>query len=389
MKLEEQALALKRETPTEIAFALTHAIGSIFLLAGAVLAWAATRAYTGKDMLMSAGSCLTFSTMGLAVVLYRIELVFDLVARRFRYKWGFVFKPRILEGSFDELEELRLLVVRKLLDGSYNTSVVIALSIRGHSPAAKLAETGNLERTHALFKRLEAALGIRATDETDHAFRPEGTGEWELPEPVHVSPRQARIKLAETREGTQVALPRDALVGTLFVVAFFGGGFFLMGLLVVAAKLGLLHIKYGESPPGSGWFIGPLFTLIGGAFCWAGFFAWYAREKAAIESDRVVFFLEAFGRRFQERSLRKADIARVEIRTSLAEDDDRKEKLPLISGRFHLKRPSLRQEVSIESDAATMRIGSRLTHEELIWLRDYLRAQLSPRMRASGEDRGF
>jgi hypothetical protein len=73
---------------------------------------------------------------------------------------------------------------------------------------------------------------------------------------------------------------------SIFFSLTLGGGVSFAGTRVLLHKLGLVEGNYSESPPGAGWFLGPLFALIGLVILSLGFIQ-FAGDSLSISKTSI------------------------------------------------------------------------------------------------------
>lgn len=95
---------------------------------------------------------------------------------------------------------------------------------------------------------------------------------------------------AEFKKGNwHFKLPSSHSWFVVFFCAIWGGGFAASGTFVLLVKLGVINANISESPEGVGWFIGPLFSVMGYTALLIGI-SQFARNRLEISKTSIKVF---------------------------------------------------------------------------------------------------
>src|SRR5262249_19074948 len=135
-------------------------------------------------------------------------------------------------------------------------------------------------------------------------------------------------------------------------------------------------IPIKENPPGSTWFIAPIFVIIGLGVMYLAVWIWMAREFVAESGDEIAFGVWSFGRAWRMRRMKKNDVEEVELKPMPLSDGRR---TISIGGTSFQQGPTARprHQVCVRSHTETLRTGAALSEGEQDWLKRAVAAIVS------------
>jgi hypothetical protein len=367
------------DSASEVRFANPRMVGWVFVAAGvgAGTLGVTGAASNGPWMAVLGGGLLVLP--GLALILYRFELILDFAARRYLWKRGMPFSLRTGSGSLEEIEGVRLDQEWETRGSGKNRRDVCTWEVRllftsdpGPVKVVDRADDVRVRReAEELARRLDRPL-VDATgselvtvDASDldlnvrERFAREGVerGDWHDPPPgsgIECGVEAGRRRIHLARRGVDV--------GVAFMVLF-GAVFGAMGLGAVRDS------PFGDPVPQT--LLGALFALVGGSIALGGWVRGWRRQWIRDEGSALVVGSTLAGVRFASRRIPKGEIEGVDMVRSSTHG----------SGGMRLRVGGIgvaaghggrRDEVRIRSDEDVVRLGGHLSEEEKGWLRDAL-----------------
>lgn len=368
---------------------LTVLFGSVFVYLGAI----GKIQGVGRWVFMGGGGLTV--VLGLVGAFYRFHLTLDLFARRYFRRKGFWPNVRTTEGSFDDIEHVRLTRETRRSSGKSRQEYdawVIYLPFRGEDSPVTVAEYHDEAEAYRHWESLARKLRLPAADFTDAAAQ--RIRQWdELDKPVArrplrqnaigfsgdpgPRPHDSGIDVLEAPLGRTILLPAygfNAGVAFLIVFGLFFGGF--------AAFAFWAAISGGRVQPGSRtalFIIPPIFMLVGFGIVFIGLMAMRMREFAREEGGSIAFGMRFFGREWGLKTIAKNEIEELDIRAARVRSSGRSARLRVASVSVPLptKQSEPKTQVFVRADRAVVRIGEGLSPAAQTWLRDTLLAWIS------------
>lgn len=386
---------LIREDEREMYFAFPSKTGIVFAGFGglfAVVGWFIPDA-AGRWIFVGVG--LLFLAIGIAAALWRHELRFDLMARRYTRLRGFWPTPRLMEGSLDEVEGVILVQEERTSSskhGSHTYIVWVAkLPFRGEEKPVDVHESRDeaeaYRRAESLAKKLHISLMDRtqieerviAPDKLDETLAQRLAAKskgWGFATSVSGPPMGSRIVYDDTPPRRTILLPPIGYNFLTIFLVLFGLLFAAAGGFVLYAKLTGMDIS--ENPEGAGWIIAPIFILIGAGIALLGAAISTGRDAVREEGDALLFVWSALGRDWRTKRIPKHEVEEIDIRYTAEPATGRRSRVNVGNIGVALgggaRTPN--QEVVVRSDRHVARLGKGLSGEEQQWLRDALTAMV-------------
>lgn len=369
-----------RPGATELRFGRHSWLGVIIVLAGLVILYLASQAspgfYHGRNNRFDLGIIGAISLLvGLAAVFGRNELTLDLQSRMFTRRQGWWPNLRTTTGSMDQIEVLTLeLETRR---GSYRTYNLwlVRLHFKGQEKGMVLRASRNESVAYTQFESLARALEVPALDRTGPGQKLISPGRAGsaipasrpprepglVPDSIPPLPPQSRILLQGEPLTRRILLPRRGLNAGSVALAVCGlFSCWIGGVLLQAV---LTEPPVPENSP----LIGPAFILLGLIFLLVALGMALAREVAEENGEQLQFGRRAFGFLLGTCSVRKDQIELIALQPRLAATG----RSVQTAGSVYTgpaAAPSGANQVFIRSTRGTVRMGDRLTSEELQWL---------------------
>lgn len=367
---------------------ITALFGSAFVYIGAI----GKIPSPGKWIFMGVGGL--FAVLGLVGAFYRFHLTLDLFARRYTLRKGFWPNVRATQGSFDDIEHVRLTrEVRRSSGKSQHEydAWVIYLPFPGDEPvtlAEYRDEAEAYRRWEALARKLRrpaadftdaAATRVRNYDELDQpvARRPLRESRSGFSSDPGPPPRESNIQLLDEPLGRTILLPPSGFnIGVAFLVVFglFFGGF---AAFAFFAAISGGKVTGSRTPL---YIIPPIFMLIGSGIVFVGLMASRMREFAREEGGSLAFGVRFVGREWGVKHLAKNEIEALDIRAariSSARGGGARIRVGGVSMSLPSKSSQPGTEVFVRADRAVVRMGDRLPPAAQQWLCDTLLAWLA------------
>ena len=391
-------IALKHESERELFFAHRPISGIIFSVLGAGFGYLPT--YFGADdwtRWIFGGFGAFFAAIGILGAFWRYELRLDLITRRYTRRRGLWPAVKVTTGSLNDLDAVLLTQEWSRASSKHGSSEhpfwKISLLFKSWDKPVSIEAVNTEQKGHERLEYFAKKLQVDAVDRTkssatrrpfgelDQTIRQQsGSQGFDDAQPTNdprFPPPQSGITVTDSMEGLRLTLPAHGFNAGLVLFGLFGLVFAGFGLFFIIVKSGLyteitgqtLQIK--ENPPGAGWTIAGLFTLIGCAIMMFGVIASYGREQIAARGNELIYRFTWLGRSFRTVTMDKSAVEELDLRANIAPRRRRRGSITIggTSVGTSTRAPiDARAEVFIRTDQRTLRLGRHLNDDGKQWL---------------------
>jgi len=327
-------LFLKKISNTELCLSHFYPGGWIVAAIGFGLAWAGVNLVEdvfGRWILIVTG--VIFSLLGVGGGLWRYNLTMDLMARVYHGRRGFWPSTRRLQGSLNELQGVMLTRTWRRSDDTAHAAWIVSFRFEGWKKPVSVFQTANEAKAYRKLEELAALLQVSAIDRTGETeiVRTHDQLDCSVVEANRASrigfsfagsrdlaqpPPESDIELGIGElGGKMIMLPAAGIsIGTA-IIALFGLPFWSFGLLALASALDVSPVEVSGTLSAK-WIVGGVFTLLGLLMELGAIFGSVAREIIRDKGDAIVITLQAFGKHYRRRELKKHEIEEITVKES-------------------------------------------------------------------------
>lgn len=322
---------LSRDNHKELVYKNKYYLGFFFMLIGGGTAYFVSQQSSSKDIWVAYVVGGVFGLFGLLATLYRSYGKFDFITRQYNYVHGWVFNLKRYQGSFDQIEHLRL-KIRWKSNSNNNSSKIpyweISIKFLNSEDEIQLFESGSEQKALNWLEDKAKRFQVKVIDATD----PENLKEknWEqLDEPVLTHQEVEAVDFNQTPEDIKIqqasngmafwikprGFKRGDLPLVIFMLPFFGFGTFMLLLVTGALEYFGYHIPM-KGEPLVGYILGGVFVTLS-VTIW-GFYIYSAQNKKrfAIVGPELWYTVFLGDRKMQEKKIPIQSIEELKNRAS-------------------------------------------------------------------------